>query len=658
MDRIRSLVSLARRRLFLEAWLRASWLVAAVAVAVIVLPILERRLVGATSAISWWGTGLGWLVAAVTVALAIGAASGLVRARVARRSDEQVAMELDGRIDSGERFATAIALVDDAAAASDPFARAAIADAVAYAAQPELGGRVRSAFPVRAPERWWPLPAAVGLVLLAWLAVPQLERAEPEASKAAAASQVRKEQPAEEKRLEEVVKQIEQNAELARKLDAELAAARKTIDEGASGPVRNPEDAARESMKRLAELQERLAEVSAGKESQASRELRDALSKLELPKDQNAARDLSEALKQGDFKAAKDALAKLQEAAKSDGKLSQEEREKLAKALEDTARQLESLSKDPSKLADALKNAGMDPALANNPLALQQAIQASKDLNDSQKQALQQMAQSMQDAQGKLAQMSQQMSQMSEQARNPGQQGQQGQNGQQSQQSQQASGEGQQGGQKDQQQANGGQQSQQSQQSGEQGGQQGGASQMSQMLDEAETERQMAMAAEGAKSQCQSGGMSEGEADSALRSSSDDPSNASSNSRGTKSGSGGGRAVAEGGDRKFRETTFGTKFQKQKGERQEGDVIAQQLVAGESPTGESRVALEQVAERIAPGYERGTDDDPVPAHLREVHKKYFGDLRKKLEAKGVKAAPAPAAPTQPAAPAGGGANAK
>lgn len=654
MDRIRSLVSLARRRLFLEAWLRASWLAAAVAVGILVPAILERRLVGASSAIGWWASGPAWLAGGLALALALGAGIGWWRTRARRRTDEQVAMEVDGRIDSGERLATAIALSADPSAASDPFGRAALSDAIAFASNPEIAARVRAAFPVRAPARWWPLPASLALVFLAWLAVPQLERSAPVGTDGAA-TVARPEKPPEERRLEEVVKQIEQNAELAKKLDAELAAARKTIEEGASGPVRNPEDAARESMKRLAELQERLAEVSAGKESQASRELRDALSKLELPKDQNAARDLSEALKQGDFKAAKDALAKLQEAAKGDGKLSAEEREKLAKALDDTAKQLESLSKDPSKLADALKNAGMDPALANNPLALQQAIQASKDLNESQKQALQQMAQSMQDAQGKLAQMSQQMSQMSEQCKNPGQ-GQQGQNGQQSQQSQQASGQGQQGGQKDQQQANGGQQSQQSQQSGEQGGQQGGASQMSQMLDEAETERQMAMAAEGAKSQCQSGGMSEGEADSALRASSDEPSNASSNSRGSKTGSGGGRGVADGGDRKFRETTFGTKFQKQKGERQEGDVIAQQLVAGESPTGESRVALEQVAERIAPGYERGTDDDPVPAHLREVHKKYFGELRKKLEAKGVKAAPA--TPAQPAPPSGGGSNAK
>jgi hypothetical protein len=166
---------------------------------------------------------------------------------------------------------------------------------------------------------------------------------------------------------------------------------------------------------------------------------------------------------------------------------------------------------------------------------------------------------------------------------------------------------------------------------------------MSQMLSQAETERQMAQAAEAAQGQCQGGGMSEAEADRALQASSgSDAESDASGGRGRKEGSGGGHGVAEGGDREVRKTAFGTKFQKQKGPRQEGDVIARQLVAGQSPTGESRVALEQVAGAIASGYERGTDDDPVPAHLREVHKRYFGDLRRTFEQRGVAPAAAPA----------------
>ena len=186
---------------------------------------------------------------------------------------------------------------------------------------------------------------------------------------------------------------------------------------------------------------------------------------------------------------------------------------------------------------------------------------------------------------------------------------------------------------------------------------------MSQMLDKAETERQMAKAADDAGGKCQGGGdsMSESDADSALRASSESE-KGKSGGAGNKQGSGNGREEgASGGDRKIRETAFGTKFQKQKGPKQDGDVIARQLVAGQSPTGESRVGLEQVAGTIAAGYEKGSDEDPVPAHLRDVHKQYFGDLRKKFDERGVQpakpaggAAPAQAVP--PATPGAGGGN--
>lgn len=642
MDRIRSLVTMARRRATLAAWVGEAWLLVSLALGAVVLLLLERRLLGLSAGIGVPSRSIAWTGGAAALAVAVGCGIAWLRIQGRRRSDAQVAIELDGRVGSGERLSTALALEADPGSALDPFARAAVADAVRWAADPALAARARAAYPVEIPSRWWPVPAALCALALAWLAVPQLERAEPAAATTAAAAGVERPRTNEEQRLEDVVKQIERNEQLAAKLDAELAQAKKTLDEGARGPVRSPEDSARESLKRLAELQERLSEVSGSKESREGRELRDALAKLDLPKDDDSARKLAEALKQGDFAAAKDALSKLQEAAKEGSSLSNEEREKLAKGLEETARQLESLSKDPSKLAEALKSAGLDPALANNPAALQQAIAQSKQLNESQKQALQQMSESMQGAQDKLAKMSQEMSRMSEQCKNPsaGQQGQQGQRSQDGQQGQQANGQ-----QSDKQRS--GQQASSGKQDGQQGGQDGGDSAMSKMLDEAETERQMAMASENANSQCQ-GSMSESEADSALSASAEADSRREG-SDGRKSGNSGGRGQAEGGDRQQRETAFGTKFQKQKGQRQEGDVIAQQLVAGESPRGESRVALQQVADRIAPGYERGTDDDPVPAHLREVHKRYFGDLRRKLESKGI----APAKPAAPA-PAGGG----
>jgi hypothetical protein len=645
MERIRSLVGMARRRLFLQEWLSASMAAAVVACALLLLVVLERRLFGLSAALGVPSRSAAWLLGAAIMLLAVAALVGWLRVHSRMRSESDVALELDARIRSGERLSTALALAADEGAASDPFARAAIADAVAFAGDPLLAGRTREAFPVQVTGRWWIAPALLGLAIVAWMTVPQRETAAPPGKDDVVRAAERKQTP-EEKRLEELVKQVERSPELAAKLDAELEMARRTLDEGARGPVRSPEDAARESLRRMAEMEQRLAEVSGSKESKASRELQDALAKLELPKDQNAARDLAEALKQGDFEAAKKAVAELQKAAAASD-LSKEDREKLAKSLEDTSKQLESLAKDPSKLAEALKSAGMDPALANNPAALQQAIAQSKDLNESQKQSIQKMAQSIKDAQQQLGQMSQKMDQMAQQCKNPGQQGPQskGQQGEQGQQAQQ------------------GEQGQQAEQSGDQGkqgesGKEGDA--MTQMLDKAETDRQMAKAADDAGGKCQGGGdsMSESDADSALRASSESEKGRSAGAGG-KQGSGNVRQEgASGGDRKIRETAFGTKFQKQKGPKQDGDVIARQLVAGQSPTGESRVGLEQVAGTIAAGYEKGSEDDPVPAHLRDVHKQYFGDLRKKFDERGVQPAkPAGgAAPAPPAAPGAGAGN--
>ena len=629
MERIHMLAGIARRRLFLQAWVDASLPVAAVAAAVLLVAILERRMVGWSSAIGVPGSGWGWLLLALAGVALVAAATGFVRARPRLPSAAQAALELDGRIGSSERLATALALAGTPAADADAFARAAIADAVAFAGDRDLPGRAREAFPVRASGRWWVAPAVAAACAASWAWLPQREAAQPRNQDAAvAAARI---PSAEEKRLEELVRQIERNPELAARLDAELDSAKRTLDESGRGPVRSPEDAARESARRMAELEQRLAEVSDGREARASRELRDSLAMLDLPKDQGAARDLAEALKRGDFESAKRAVEDLKKAA-AGSELSKEERERLAKALEDTARQLESLAKDPSRLAEALRNAGMDPALANNPAALQQAIAQSKDLNASQKEAIQRMAQSVQDAQSRMGQMSQQMNQMASQCKNPGQQGQQGQQGGQS-------GQGSEG-----------KEGQEGQQSGSQQGQDAKDG-MSGMLDQAEADRQMAMAADSAAAQCQ-GGMSESEADSALAASADSDRAGRGEGSGRKQGQGGGSGQALGGDRSMRETAFGTKLQKQKGPRQDGDVIARQLVAGQSPVGESRVALEEVAGTIAPGYERGTEDDPVPAHLRDVHKRYFGNLRRKFEDRGI--APAKPAPAAAAAPGAAG----
>jgi hypothetical protein len=54
--------------------------------------------------------------------------------------------------------------------------------------------------------------------------------------------------------------------------------------------------------------------------------------------------------------------------------------------------------------------------------------------------------------------------------------------------------------------------------------------------------------------------------------------------------------------------------------------------------------LREIAGNIERGYEDGTDDDPVPPHLRDLHKHYFGDLKKRIDAKSGNATPEKAKP--------------
>lgn len=581
MERVRSIVALARRRLVMAAWVASAWQAASAAVLALALAVTAFRLAGRP-----W-TPAEWAVASVACMAAV-AAWAWSRAVRAARDPLAVSMLADERLGSGERLTTALALSGSSGAVDDPFAAAAIADAERFASDRSIPAALRKGLPVRLPARWWPLPASAALLAVACLAVPVLGPGPADASAARAAAGERGTTD-EERRLAAAVAAVEANPDLAERLQSELQAARAALD-GAEGaaPPRSPEEAAREALRRAAELQARLAEVMDAPEQQAARDLRDALAGLELPQDEGAARDLAEALKQGDFEAAQAALEKLQQEIGAQDSLSPEERAKLASQLGDLAQQLGDMAKDPSRLSKALEAAGMDPSLAGSPEALERALERASQLNESQKSAIRSAAKASKASREKLAKMGDKVSKMCKACKNPG-------NGQPKEDSS------------------------------------GAASEMGEMLSEAEAAEQVSMAAESASQAAQSGGSRAG-------------------SSGGGQGAGGGigsEGTVERGearDAALGKDRFGTKAEAEKGPGRESNVIAQQLVAGDAPVGESRLALEEVAARIAPGYERGTEDDPVPAHLREVHKEYFGDLRKRLERKGVRVPPgAPAA---------------
>lgn len=596
MERVRSIVALARRRLLLAAWVASAWHAASLAMLALALASAAFRLAGRP-----W-TAAGWSVAGLA-SLALVAAWSWSRALRAGRDPIAVSMLADERLGSGERLTTALALSASPGAADDPFAAAAIADAERFASDRALPAALRSGLPIRLPARWWWLPASAALLAVACLAVPVPGPAGVPEARAAAGERGTTD---EERRLAAAVAAVESNPDLAEQLEAELRAARNALEGGDGAAPRAPDEASREALRRAAELQARLAEVMDAPEQQASRDLRDALAGLDLPPEEGAARDLAEALKQGDFEAAQAALERLQQEIGAQDALSPEDRAKLAAQLGDLAQQLGDMSKDPSRLSESLQAAGMDPSLAGSPEALEGALDRASQLNESQKAAIRSAAKASKASREKLAKMGDKVSKMCKACKNPGK----------------------------------GQPKEDAA---------GAASEMGEMLSEAEADEQLSMAAESASQAAQSGGSRAG-------------------SSGGGQGAGGGigsEGTVERGearDAALGKDRFGTKARAETGSGREGNVIAQQLVAGDAPVGESRVALEKVASQIAPGYERGTEDDPVPAHLKEVHKEYFGDLRKRLERKGVRvpaaepapaAAPATGAPAPAAAPATG-----
>ncbi len=145
----------------------------------------------------------------------------------------------------------------------------------------------------------------------------------------------------------------------------------------------------------------------------------------------------------------------------------------------------------------------------------------------------------------------------------------------------------------------------------------------SEALSEAETLSEMLKDAECARGQCQSACRSSAAGESAM------------NSPG---------GLGAGGERTKEETATGTKLRKERVAVNGGDVIARQLVDAPPLQGESRAKVERLSGEIGKGYEEGTEDDPVPAALRDVHKRYFGDLKRAIDQKSGKDASPSSAP--------------
>ena len=536
-----------------------------------------------------------WWIASVVISVCALAAVA-IRAAIQPPTSLEAAIEADQALCLRDRLSIAVA----SRGSDDPFAQAAVADAERRAADPALRATLRRSLRPGTPQGWWwAIPVIVVAVLVEALvpAISWTPSANAEDSVAA--------RDEANEALAELETAIREQPELESALgDSDL------LGEDGEDPfeaLEDPQEIRLEAIRRMTALEERLESVLAGEDAAAAEAMRDALSELDVPSE-GLAQELALAMRLGDYAKASEAIEAMRERfekSPEEGGLTDEERQALAQELEKLAEQLEKLAAEQQSLDEALRAAGVDPAQAGELSPedlerLQQALENASNLNESQRQELMKMAQAAQRSQSQSKAMSEAMKQMASQCQG-GQNAPEGRNSQ----------------------------------SGEFG------SNAQQMLSQMQSMQQMLQQARAAQSACRAKARGLG-SQGFMR-----PGSGESDEPGPGMG---GRGRGRGGVAPRTETETANEIVREAGVMREGDVIMRTLIEGEIEVGEASVPLERIERNLeasAPG--AATEEDPVPPHLREAHRHYFGSLKKMVKP----ATPASSGSDAPAA--GGGA---
>jgi len=491
--------------------------------------------------------------------------------------ETEVALAVDERLDLDERLSTALAV----GSKDDPFARAAVLDAVAVASDPRTKERTKRLFAVQPPAGWWWSPSLVLVAVIAqWL--PQMDLFSRDIVEARDVTPVVRVEV--EQHIEDVIAAIDENDELREALREELRGL--TPDTPDADRDASAEDVRRTAVKKVTDLNRRLHEIIEGERGKTMEAIESSLKGLELPDRDSAARPLAEALARGDFEKAKRALRELVERAEN-GEMTEAEQQNLERDLQKLAKQIQQAAAAQEQLKDALRQAGMNEQLANDPQALEQALQNDQNLNEQQKQQVRQQSQAAQQCRNSMQGLGDAMQQMAQGL----QQGQPGQSDQQAQ----------------------------------------------QQLGEMEQLQAMLQQAEAASNACQGGAQQIGQGLGMAKQGQQGQGNGDGQQAGMQGQMPGGHANQRGSGRGGRApiapTPTNTVLKKVKVETDPtGDVIAKQFFqAEEFERGESRAAVASVMLGTVESYDEAVDDAMIPKLYENVHKHYFGEMKKILD---------------------------
>ena len=548
MNDIRAILKIAARRLELNSFIGKLHMTAIVLAGIALLIMLADRATAQTF-VPWMWVGPGLAVLAIGLALALWGRR--------RPSEAHVAVVVDERLDLREKLSTAL----HCQGRDDAFAQAAMEDAVVTAREARTRELVRRRFAITPPPAWWVSPLLVLLAIMISFLNP-LDLFSREQQMDATIDQAKLES---EQAVEAMVKAIQERPELAKALEGgELS--KQGLDPDA---LKRPEDFKRQALKKATDIQKKLDDIINGEKGKTADALEKAMSQLKTPED-GVAKELADAMAQGNFQKAQEALKELMDKAQNN-QLNEEQKKQLAEQLQNIAEQLDKLAQQQQQMQEALKQAGMDPNLAQNPQALQQAIQNNQNLNEQQKQQLQQMAQAQQAAQQMCQGMGQACQQMA-QACKGGQQGQMGQAGQ----------------------------------------------KMAQQLGEMEMMQQLLQQAQAAAAQCQ--GQCQGLGQNLNMQ--------QAMQQWMQGGAMGNRGQGAGGKAPIAPTPTGTKVEQGKVQTVDGDIIARQLFEGPQVIGDSKVQLVKVAEKVREGFDEALTEEQQHIKYRDPQLHYFGELEK------------------------------
>lgn len=568
----------------------------------------------------------GWFLVGVALLVVVSAVAAVIR----RPSVHATAVAIDQKLGLKEKFSTALLIRD----ATDPFARAAVADAE-HAAQGVVVQFFRH-FPLRFPRVGY---AAIAVAVVALVAFFALKPMDLFGRQAAARQQA--EQLAAVKRAQETVQRALAQVEAAPRAVADDEAVRQAkldLQQLLQAPIKDPAAANRSALKALQDVNDAIKQQiqSTQKFAVAQNDAKFLRQLQPDPSDKGPIADAQRALSQGEFaKAAQE----LKRAVENFDKLEKSEQDKALQQMQKMAQQLQHAARNPQgqqQLQQQLQQLGMSQQQAQQMAqAMQQAAQGNPQAQQQVQQMAQQLMQQMNNGQGPTQQQQQQIQNMLQQmqAQEQNQQAQQqmaqavqqlGQAMQQMRQQQQAG---------QQQQAQEMQQAMQNLQ--QQLDQMEAMAQDAQQLADAAREMEAAMA-EAAGACNNPGGQNPGEGrlagrmDGAGRWGEGEP-----NQRGAGMG---GPGIGAGGRAEVSQAPFGVKKESSPTQNQDkGRLLASSFIKDNKPIkGAARADLKEVAVAAQQEAADEVDTERITRGAQNVVREYFGSLEKEAPA-----APAP-----------------